>query len=1102
MEKGKVSKLVRNLLMVAIILFLTANVTLLFVAADDSAAIDFTEGNFKIGTNDVSSSSGGPEEIFEGTSLLKLETGVICFNYNYVGSTLISRPTYVQKYFSDTGSKYKGTIDTIKTEQKFLETNFNSLNSKPSVTIDFYADGNFPKDKENYLAYEGRCRYYIKDTQSWYDDDHTFKKSFPLEPGNANWGTTPSGIPGVVFIDEGSKKLYNVDWDKNKDQCTGKFLPSQYNTAESPDTPRSCCGDDYIWFKNKVINYETNKLKILQLSNIEGKEITTSKKNNGFCLYNPESIIVEDENTGAYRCNGIDEGSKGANDEQLTPNEAILHTQYDPYLGSNKLVLTDKYNDNTKNGLKTDLGLYTFGGDKKIPLYCHHYFDPNLGDKFEWLTLDDAAKLDTLPKLDIRSPDYIKDDINIPEAEKTSEKGIITIDKNKYNVCNLYLGGHWTGTQCCYNPYDYSQEKSTDDKTYEDPGTWQAKNSDIISNGVCYNSKLIDYATPSDTGPYYALNGEFYSCNKNENDLKITNTISVAKEHNYKTCEAKQVHVGTEDYYSICSKDNNKFFVFSNSQVEDAKSEDPELKKQILTFGYDTKKAPAQSEQPDENIQNITSSLSFAPGKSDSTKNLQDLDSQCCLFNTCWDPKAGKKHEGSCVEEGSKPWENPSEKPVADSPLYICSQGKWKTPLPKYNWYNDEEELKDGKTQGYNLCVQPYSCACPSGAYGETEQCSQQYITPNTDDAKVQEKIKAKPGSTTDNRCTNTPFFFQQDHLCLPEYDKDNKITEANWTSRTKLLALQLMDLAGENEYILHCAPYTTAINNIAKIDAEDQVKSSLNSFCILKTSTATYLGVTLNGLKDETTGTEDSITFDMKKILTDSIGPALLTSTDLFNQPTASCNYQEDTARYGQYNSCNGNGNVAYNNKLKAIIYSNKPLKPIKALDTSIDGESASTRYEKQNGLLNLYKFISTNFYESNKGDQSLQDKIPGVEIINQPADFNNFYLNMQLNNGVLMPRIFGITEKKWSAQEQSQGQSSLRIYSTVFYISQSQGIFNKAIDCNKITQADSKLFCNMDASSSTAVTFIFTPLTTVEEGQYQYFSDLTSKLRLNQLK
>ena len=129
------------------------------------------------------------------------------------------------------------------------------------------------------------------------------------------------------------------------------------------------------------------------------------------------------------------------------------------------------------------------------------------------------------------------------------------------------------------------------------------------------------------------------------------------------------------------------------------------------------------------------------------------------------------------------------------------------------------------------------------------------------------------------------------------QYIKDDYCEGGNWTSRTKWIALQLLDLA-TIDYALFCGDYEKVLNYLDYVVKDAKIArnyaSETNNYCVLVYSGGVVFGTSLNN-------ESDANKFD------DIVGESCSSVT------------QED----GLYHPCSQSYRAWYNKKLKSAIYS-----------------------------------------------------------------------------------------------------------------------------------------------------------------------------------
>ena len=298
---------------------------------------------------------------------------------------------------------------------------------------------------------------------------------------------------------------------------------------------------------------------------------------------------------------------------------------------------------------------------------------------------------------------------------------------------------------------------------------------------------------------------------------------------------------------------------------------------------------------------------------------------ECCEPTQCWDST-------QCIEQQL----NPSSEPYFGN--YRCINGTWAVSDLKYDW--------DNHMSGY--CFSQTQCLVnPSGEYGNSDN----------------------------------PICIESD-----EFIGDHYCENGNWTTRTKYLALELLDLTkttNQNLYTIYCDDYTNTLNNINYIQQPSGMNiidfilvqrftkgytfNSVNNFCILNTENNIILATSLNHPIE----LEDYSNFIN---VFEHTGETSLPESDEGYQLIQNSNY------------------IYYNNQTNSIIYSKQQLN-FQEYDTNL-----------LDFFQNLFQYI-TNFFTPG-GFTSTYD------FINQTKDFNQLYISNE-------KQVVAIREKVTPTQE-----------------------------------------------------------------------------------
>ncbi len=213
---------------------------------------------------------------------------------------------------------------------------------------------------------------------------------------------------------------------------------------------------------------------------------------------------------------------------------------------------------------------------------------------------------------------------------------------------------------------------------------------------------------------------------------------------------------------------------------------------------------------------------------------------ECCAKKDCWDGE-------NCVANQR---DKPTEQPIGDG--FRCIDGNWAKSILKFT---------------------------PDGVPGYCPNATQCLLNPF--------------GKNESGQCINST-----------QYADDNYCENGKWSTRTKLLALELSGFIG-GDYSLFCDTKDNALNNLQyTAPSKESAALSLsrfkpNNFCILSSAGKTISAVSFNKSIEE-------------------VSPA--SSIGVFG--VSGC--KDALVDYGNYHSCDSTHKVWYNRKLKSIIYSN----------------------------------------------------------------------------------------------------------------------------------------------------------------------------------
>jgi len=236
-----------------------------------------------------------------------------------------------------------------------------------------------------------------------------------------------------------------------------------------------------------------------------------------------------------------------------------------------------------------------------------------------------------------------------------------------------------------------------------------------------------------------------------------------------------------------------------------------------------------------------------------------------------------------------------------------------------------------------------------------------------------QNKCLINPSASTGNRCVSEGFFTQDDYC-----------ENGDWSTRTKFVALQLIDTAKASDYVLFCDTPKNTLNNLDQLIggtlAENIVSTeNTNNFCVLLFSNRVLIATSLNKPIAESTSFLKSV----------GIGNCNAALTD-----------------DGQYHSCSGQSQALgwYNLRLNSLIYSKQAFqigptdflvnfkkflrKPFNTIIDSI--RNLITKPFDTSFIDGLRKFDK--LYLSKTGDKEIRGIIEGLNTKNLLIQYKNF--------------------------------------------------------------------------------------------------------------
>jgi len=233
----------------------------------------------------------------------------------------------------------------------------------------------------------------------------------------------------------------------------------------------------------------------------------------------------------------------------------------------------------------------------------------------------------------------------------------------------------------------------------------------------------------------------------------------------------------------------------------------------------------------------------------------------CCLNEQCWNGL-------ECVDH--------DDNMTYDDQLFLCDEGNWTHALSqKWDWDHNQS----------SYCFEDWQCYMPWSLY------------------EAEEGDGGEHNAVTDERnCTNMTNHYFKDHLCLT--DPEN--TASTWTSRTALIAAQLLDFTFErgfgDEFSLFCdvAGNTLLFEGLAQNVIDYVSADSVNNFCVLRYADEDAEKVAFGVSFNNDTNVSTFIATVINQSLADE------------------CN----DAGSEVYENCDDNNTMWYNNITKSFIY------------------------------------------------------------------------------------------------------------------------------------------------------------------------------------
>jgi hypothetical protein len=818
---------------------------------------------------------------------------------------------------------------------------------------------------------------------------------------------------------------HDIAWDKDYDQCTA--IGGDW-TDEPGFEGYRCCGDDSMWINNRAVNEEGFNEQI----NEEEKDdiISGSVSSSMYCLYGGGEMVndlsIIDSDYGHYTCSETG------------------YDAYDPYLNKDDPSLTAAESRETFYFFKgtdndeTDVGKWS-ESDGENPAFCYYEFDENTGESYEWKT-----NINELGDQPVNDEGETFDVVYGTESE---------------TICEKYLGGTWTGSYCCGNKYNYAddswnigEEDAYFAESFSDPTPiYYAESSTIITNYACVQGVALN---TEEEGPFIDttgteidlvnLDGMLYACNYNQ---LTTDEHDLSKDYYLSTTgslESDLIQSGEDEndqayQASACATLNQKYLCNYVPEPEEGQyewqwhdiSEESYISETLL-----------HSTETNPDYEFTWSPILWAE------ENEAYTESACCAGSTCWDGD-------ECVIENTWYYYGGSvdDEQDDDDLVAICSDGVWKTGVEeKYDWFHntDADEI--------DYCAQEYSCVCSTNDGDDT------YCGEGTYENEDGEEV-----AYVDAGCTTYENFYIEDHLCESQDRDGDGTNEGQWTSRTKVLAFQLLDIANNvgGDFTLFCDNYENVVNNYDQLDAVDNI----NHVCILHQNDQTIFGVTFNSEdEDNPMIIDEDLLADLLEegsdgLLDDALDAEITDCSDALSE--------SDSETFGEFHACESSSTVYYNNVINALMYAKD------GLDSSVidyPAEEWQEYFDTFHAII-WETYLTSGEYEitSPDGDTELYED-EYFDAYEHIQDYNTVYYSYVDGNA-----IFGFEEIKYS--DKSSGN---RYFMGIMYSGYD-------IDCEQIVapyEEAWQIACNEDVEGMGIV------LERTSAGS-EHWRDLTATLR-----
>lgn len=257
----------------------------------------------------------------------------------------------------------------------------------------------------------------------------------------------------------------------------------------------------------------------------------------------------------------------------------------------------------------------------------------------------------------------------------------------------------------------------------------------------------------------------------------------------------------------------------------------------------------------------------------------------------------------------------------------------------------------------------------------------------------TQSGVKSTPDNSAngfcpkDSQCLINAFGTNASTQCVEDgsYFNDNYCENGNWSSRTKLLALKLLELKS-GDYTLFCDSRNNTLNNLQYLTGSGELVSNVleglqtNNFCIIKIGNIVIVATSINKNVE-----------DISRSALSTLG-------------ITSCN--DALIDDGQFHSCDSSNKVWLNKAQKSFIYSASPINvpsdqsllslfenflgnPIKSVIDSIKRLITNPPFD-QSYVKSITKFDK--LYLTQQGTKSITGSLGGNTIKNVVIQYTGF--------------------------------------------------------------------------------------------------------------